>query len=61
MRIGQAETGSRVAARTMRSGTKYADLNCAVTREEVSSIHRAAMGAGPWGFNDPPQHDGFAI
>ncbi|KAM5369685.1 hypothetical protein ACJZ2D_008832 [Fusarium nematophilum] len=40
---------------------RYADLNRAVSEQEVSSIRKAAMDAGLWRFNDPPEHDGFAI
>lgn len=43
------------------SEIRYADLNRAVTDQEVSSIRKAALAAGLWRFNDPPKHDGFAI
>jgi putative pyruvate formate lyase activating enzyme len=40
---------------------RYADINRAVTDQEISSIRKAAMDAGLWRFNDPPKHEGFAI
>lgn len=40
---------------------RYAEINRAVTDKEVSSIRKAAIDAGLWRFNDPPEHDGFAI
>jgi putative pyruvate formate lyase activating enzyme len=40
---------------------RYADINRAVTNDEVSTVRAAAEKAGLWRFNDPPKHDGFAI
>ncbi|KAL6901427.1 hypothetical protein GGI43DRAFT_356503 [Trichoderma evansii] len=40
---------------------RYGDINRSVTKEEISSVREAAMGAGLWRFCDPPKHDGFAI
>lgn len=40
---------------------RYSDINRSVTKEEISSVREAAMGAGLWRFCDPPKHDGFAI
>lgn len=40
---------------------RYAEINRAVTEEEVSSVRRAAEKVGLWRFCDPPKHDGFAI
>lgn len=40
---------------------RYAEINRAVTDQEVWSVKKAAEDAGLWRFNDPPRHDGFAI
>ena len=40
---------------------RYAELNREVTNDEISRVRQAANDAGLWRFNDPPQHDGFAI
>lgn len=40
---------------------RYAELNRAVTADEVSAVRRAAEAVGLWRFCDPPRHDGFAI
>lgn len=40
---------------------RYADINRAVTSEEVKSVRKAAEAAGLWRFCDPPGHDGFNI
>jgi putative pyruvate formate lyase activating enzyme len=40
---------------------RYAEINRAVSNQEISSIRQAAEDAGLWRFNDPPGHDGFAI
>jgi putative pyruvate formate lyase activating enzyme len=43
------------------SDKRYADINRAVTKEETSSVRKAAEAAGLWRFCDPPRHDGFNI
>ncbi|KAH6659713.1 hypothetical protein BKA67DRAFT_25495 [Truncatella angustata] len=40
---------------------RYAEINRAVTEQEVNSVRRAAERAGLWRFNDPPRHEGFAL
>lgn len=40
---------------------RYADINRAVSSEEVRSVRKAAEAAGLWRFCDPPGHDGFSI
>ena len=40
---------------------RYAEINRAVSNQEVSSIRKAAEEHGLWRFNDPPKHEGFAI
>lgn len=44
-----------------KEDVRYADINRAVTNEELSSVRRAAEAAGLWRFCDPPGHDGFSI
>lgn len=61
------EPGGVEAAADQEAGGKeteevrYADINRAVTDEEVLSVRKAAEKAGLWRFNDPPRHAGFAI
>ncbi len=43
------------------SEKRYAEINRAVTKDEVSSIRKAAETAGLWRFCDPPRHDGFSL
>ncbi|KAI8630577.1 pyruvate formate lyase activating enzyme [Xylariaceae sp. FL1651] len=40
---------------------RYAEINRAVTADEVSAVRKAAEAVGLWRFCDPPRHDGFAI
>ncbi|KAK3398571.1 hypothetical protein B0T20DRAFT_332817, partial [Sordaria brevicollis] len=40
---------------------RYAEINRAVTNEEVETVRKAAEKAGLWRFCDPPRHDGFNI
>ncbi|KAI0014276.1 hypothetical protein F4779DRAFT_2700 [Xylariaceae sp. FL0662B] len=40
---------------------RYAEINRAVTADEISVVRRAAEAVGLWRFCDPPKHDGFAI
>jgi putative pyruvate formate lyase activating enzyme len=40
---------------------RYAEINRAVTKDEVSSVRKAAEAAGLWRFCDPPRHDGFSL
>ncbi|KAK3306557.1 uncharacterized protein B0T15DRAFT_393187 [Chaetomium strumarium] len=43
------------------SERRYADINRAVTKDEISSVRKAAEAAGLWRFCDPPRHDGFSL
>lgn len=43
------------------SERRYAEINRAVTKEEISSVRAAAEAAGLWRFCDPPRHDGFSL
>ena len=40
---------------------RYAEINRAVSVEEVSTVRQAAEKAGLWRFSDPPKHGGFNI
>lgn len=40
---------------------RYAEINRAVTHDEILSVRQAAEKAGLWRFCDPPKHDGFAL
>lgn len=40
---------------------RYAEINRAVTKEEVSTVREAAKTAGLWRFCDAPRHDGFSL
>jgi putative pyruvate formate lyase activating enzyme len=43
------------------SERRYADINRAVTPDEISTVRKAAEAAGLWRFCDPPRHDGFSL
>ncbi|KAH8912535.1 hypothetical protein BR93DRAFT_82484 [Coniochaeta sp. PMI_546] len=43
------------------SETRYAEINRAVTMDEISAVRRAAERSGLWRFCDPPKHGGFNI
>ncbi|KAK2616836.1 hypothetical protein QQS21_000213 [Conoideocrella luteorostrata] len=40
---------------------RYADLDRAVTDNEISVVRHAAVSSGLWRFNESPKHDGFSI
>lgn len=40
---------------------RYADINRAITQDELSSVRKAAEAAGLWRFCDPPRHGGFHL
>lgn len=40
---------------------RYAEINRAVTAEEIGSVRKAAEAVGLWRFCDPPGHDGFNL
>ena len=54
--VGKTQRGSKVA-----SGKRYAELNRAVTNEEIGVVKRAAKNAGLWRFVEPAEHGGFNI
>lgn len=40
---------------------RYSEINRAVTKDEISTVRKAAEAAGLWRFCDPPRHDGFSL
>ncbi|KAJ9145153.1 Pyruvate formate lyase activating enzyme [Coniochaeta hoffmannii] len=40
---------------------RYAEINRAVSMDEVSAVRKAAEQSGLWRFCDPPKHGGFNI
>jgi putative pyruvate formate lyase activating enzyme len=40
---------------------RYAEINRAVSAQEISAVRKAAEEAGLWRFCDPPKHDGFNL
>ena len=40
---------------------RYAEINRAVTSQEISTVRRAAEDAGIWRFCDPVRHEGFNL
>ncbi|XDG09604.1 hypothetical protein ABKA04_009219 [Annulohypoxylon sp. FPYF3050] len=40
---------------------RYAEINRPITKDEVSTVRKAAEAVGLWRFCDPPRHDGFAM
>ena len=51
----------RAAGKQAEGETRYADINRAVTTDEISVVRKAAEAAGLWRFCDPPGHDGFNL
>ncbi|KAH8809073.1 hypothetical protein F5884DRAFT_794381 [Xylogone sp. PMI_703] len=50
-----------VETRKEAGDMRYAEINRAVTKDEVMSVRQAAEKAGLWRFCDPPRHDGFSL
>lgn len=44
-----------------KDDVRYAEINRAVSNEEIGRVRKAAEAAGLWRFCDPPGHDGFNI
>jgi putative pyruvate formate lyase activating enzyme len=62
--VGKPKNRSNTSTRTSDGDAaekRYADINRAVTNEEISSARKAAEAAGLWRFCDPPRHDGFSL
>lgn len=61
---GGAAAGDKMAevvGEEKKEEVRYADINRAVSKEEISIVRKAAEEAGIWRFCDPPRHEGFAI
>ncbi|KAF4626284.1 hypothetical protein G7Y89_g11876 [Cudoniella acicularis] len=43
------------------SELRYGEINRHVSKDEISTVRKAAEQAGLWRFCDPPKHDGFAL
>jgi len=59
--VGKPRRGKARSGQDGSDEARYADINRAVTEQEVSTVRRAAEDAGLWRFCDPPKHDGFNI
>ncbi|KEY66329.1 hypothetical protein S7711_02789 [Stachybotrys chartarum IBT 7711] len=59
--VGKQNTRGKSKDGASSNTIRYADINRAVTHEEVSTVRQAAIDAGLWRFNDPPRHGGFAM
>ncbi|KAK0620315.1 radical SAM superfamily protein [Immersiella caudata] len=53
--VGRTKRGSKGDQK------RYAEINRAVSNEEISTVRKAAEAAGLWRFCDPPKHDGFNL
>ncbi|KAI0866482.1 hypothetical protein F4860DRAFT_457494 [Xylaria cubensis] len=60
-RARRKDDGAEEAEEDARGDVRYAEINRAVTTDEVSAVRKAAEAVGLWRFCDPPGHDGFAI
>ena len=56
-----AHVGKKGRGKENAEKVRYAELNRAITDDEISVVRKSALDAGLWRFNDPPKHDGFAI
>lgn len=65
--VGKPNTRSKSASagqqgqKPQAKEIRYAEINRAVSREEISTVRKAAEASGLWRFCDPPRHDGFSI
>ena len=59
--VGRPKTRGASAVSGEGGETRYAEINRAVTEEEVTSVRKAAEKAGLWRFIEPPRHDGFHL
>ncbi|KAK3899460.1 hypothetical protein C8A05DRAFT_18105 [Staphylotrichum tortipilum] len=66
-RAGRQQTADKAAASGASNDAdkgdqkRYAEINRAVTKDEISFVRNAAEQAGLWRFCDPPRHDGFSL
>jgi putative pyruvate formate lyase activating enzyme len=62
--VGKPKRKSKATDVAKTSGNKevrYAEINRAVTNDEISTVRKSAMDFGLWRFCDPPKHGGFNI
>jgi putative pyruvate formate lyase activating enzyme len=57
----QREIAGRDGAGTGDKEVRYAEINRAALRGEISAVRKAGEEAGLWRFCDPPRHDGFSL
>lgn len=55
------ETEGNESTSHSKDDVRYAEINRAVSTDEIGTVRRAAEAAGLWRFCDPPGHDGFSI
>ncbi|KAH8889752.1 radical SAM superfamily protein [Thozetella sp. PMI_491] len=58
---GSSPDGDAAAGVSKREEKRYAEINRAISSEELSTVRQAAENAGLWRFSDPPKHGGFNI
>lgn len=58
---GTIEPGGQAASETAKYEVRYAEINRAVSMEEVDSVKAAAQQAGLWRFANVSEHGGFSI
>ncbi|KAL2255758.1 hypothetical protein VTK26DRAFT_2752 [Humicola hyalothermophila] len=62
--VGKPKKRSQQPGQGKNNGSdekRYSDINRAATKEEISSVRKAAEAAGLWRFCDPPRHAGFSL
>lgn len=55
--VGKARRGSSLE----NKGVRYADINRAVSKDEIGVVQKAARDAGLWRFVEGARHDGFNL
>ncbi|QBZ58804.1 hypothetical protein PoMZ_03762 [Pyricularia oryzae] len=56
-----ASKDKELSSTQRKEGVRYADINRAITNDELSTVRKTAEDAGLWRFCDPPKHGGFHI
>ncbi|TLS30489.1 hypothetical protein PpBr36_02906 [Pyricularia pennisetigena] len=57
----EATTEKEPSSGQSKEAVRYADINRAITNDELTTVRKAAESAGLWRFCDPPKHGGFHI
>lgn len=60
-RTGASKETATEEAEPSKDSLRYADINRAVSTDEIGTVRRAAEVAGLWRFCDPVRHDGFNL